>query len=86
MHLNGSTYFLLDQESGHIYIYYRVPVLVILLLSTPNQFEYSTSFSFQMVRLVRSLDEVKEVFRDMSFDGQHVGSLLEDRRWFSSKI
>jgi len=35
-----------------------------------------------MVRLVRSLDEVKDEFRNMSFDGQPVGRLLNARRLF----
>jgi len=35
-----------------------------------------------VVRLVRSLDELKVEFRDMSFDGQPVGSLLEAGRLF----
>jgi len=35
-----------------------------------------------MVRLVRSLNEVKEEFRNMSFDGQHVDDLLDAGRLF----
>ena len=69
-------------------ICYRVSVLVISPDSAPIIVNIAswTNFAFQMVRLVRSLKEVKEEFRNMSFDGQHVDDLLDAGRWFKSQV